>query len=86
MVYMASTVACATTLCVVNIGATEARVECLLSSFLQLREDRGACMEDEVCRETTEYMLRPHKSHRMSQSDLTRHGINPRWPLAPIHV
>lgn len=48
MVYMATTVPCATTLCVVNIGATEAKVECVLSSFLQLREDPGACMEDEV--------------------------------------
>ena len=50
MVYVASTVPCVTTLCVVNIGATEARVECLLSSFIQLREDPDACMEDEVWR------------------------------------
>jgi hypothetical protein len=41
VVYSVSVVPSATTLCVVNIMQTEARVETLASSFLQLRECAG---------------------------------------------
>lgn len=37
--YGAVTVPCATTLMVVNIGQTEAKVEALFNSFIQLREE-----------------------------------------------
>jgi hypothetical protein len=38
----------ATTLCVVNIGANEAKVECLLRSFVRLREQPGFSADDAV--------------------------------------
>jgi len=48
VVYSAAVVPCATTLCIVNIGASEAKVECLLRSFVQLREQPGFAADDTV--------------------------------------
>jgi hypothetical protein len=39
VLYNASIVACPTTIAVVNVGQTEAKVECLFSEIVQLRED-----------------------------------------------
>jgi hypothetical protein len=41
VVYDATLVPCASTLCVVNIGLTEARVEALMGGFVRLREEHG---------------------------------------------
>ena len=48
VVYSATLVPSAATLCIVNIGASEAKVECLLRSFVQLREQPGFAADDAV--------------------------------------